>query len=109
MAHTTPVGSESDIYGTTPVPGPLDTEERGLGWIAFAGTMLMLVGTVNVIYGIAAIGNAHFYAGHSAYVFGSLNTWGWVALLLGITQGLAGLGLFARNQFARWLGVIFAS
>jgi len=38
-------------------------------------------------------------------VVGSLNTWGWIALILGICQLLIGFGIFARNQFSRWTGV----
>jgi hypothetical protein len=80
-------------------------EERGSGWIAFSGTLLMILGTLNVIQGIAAIGRSHFFAANAHYVFGDLKTWGWVVLIVGVLQLLAGLGVFARNQFARWGGV----
>jgi hypothetical protein len=36
-------------------------EERGYGWVAFAGVLLLCLGTLNIIGGIAAIGNAHFF------------------------------------------------
>jgi hypothetical protein len=81
-------------------------EERGNGWIAFAAALLLTVATLNVIDGIAAIGNAHFYAVNARYVFGDLTTWGWVVLCLGVLQGLVGFGLLVRNQFARWIGVV---
>jgi hypothetical protein len=81
-------------------------DERGSGWIMFAGVLLVGLGTFNVIDGIAAIGKAHFYVGNAHYVFGDLKTWGWVALCLGVLQGLVGLGVFAKNQFARWTGVV---
>lgn len=80
-------------------------EDRGVGWVAFAGVLLVLLGTINVIEGIAAIGNAHFFVGNASYVFGDLNTWGWIALCLGVLQLLVGFGVFAKNQFARWTGV----
>jgi hypothetical protein len=80
-------------------------DDRGFGWVAFAGVLLLLVGTMNVIEGIAAIGNASFFVGDARYVFGDLNTWGWVTLCLGVVQGLVGLGVFVKNQFARWVGV----
>jgi hypothetical protein len=84
-------------------------EERGNGWIAFAAALLLTVATLNVIDGIAAIGNAHFYVTGARYIFGDLNTWGWVVLCLGVLQGLVGLGLLVRNQFARWIGVVVLS
>jgi hypothetical protein len=83
--------------------------ERGYGWVAFAGVLLLVVGTINFIEGIAAIGNAHFFTHNTHYVFGSLNTWGWVALCIGVVQLLVGLGVFAKNQLSRWLGVFILS
>ena len=39
--------------------GSYDPEnQRGVGWLVFAGTMLGLAGVVNVIWGIAAIDNS---------------------------------------------------
>jgi hypothetical protein len=86
-----------------------DEGAHGDGWVSFAGVMLLIIGTLNFIGGIAAIDNAHFYVANAQYVFSDLNTWGWIILITGAVQVLAGLGLFARNQFARWLGVGFAS
>jgi len=86
-----------------------DYPERGAGWLLFAGTMLCLVGTLNMIEGIAAIDNAHFFHRNTNYIAGDLNAWGWTTLILGVAAILVGLGVFARNQFARWLGVVAAS
>ena len=84
-------------------------ESHGDGWVTFAGVMLMLMGVMNFIGGIAAIDDANFYTANAHYQFGSLNTWGWIILITGGVQVLAALGIWARNQFARWLGVGFAS
>jgi hypothetical protein len=92
-------GSVSDAY----------EEEGGAGWVVFAGVMLMIVGAMNVIYGIAAIDNANFYVQDVNYVISDLNTWGWVLLIVGAIQCLIALGVWARNQLARWLGVLAAS
>ena len=72
----------------------------------FAGVLLMLIGTINFIMGIAAIGNAHFFTANAHYVAGSLNTWGWVVLCIGVLQWAVGCGVFLKNQFARWTGVV---
>ena len=84
-------------------------EEHGQGWVVFAGILLLTLGTFNCIDGIAAIGKAHFYVADAHYIFGDLQTWGWVALVLGAAQVLVGLGVFSRNQFARWAGVVVLS
>jgi putative flippase GtrA len=83
-------------------------EPHGDGWITFAGVMLMLAGVLNVIGGIAAIDDANVYVANAHYTFADLSTWGWIILLTGVVQVLAALGIWARNQFARWLGVGFA-
>lgn len=85
---------------TGPVP-ELDT-----GWTVFAGTLLLMLGVLNVFYGVAAIGNANFFVRDTHYVFGSLNSWGWVTLILGVVELAVGVGIFLRNQLARWVGVV---
>ena len=86
-----------------------DDVDRGYGWVTFAGVLLLIVGTINFIEGLAAIGNAHFFVHNTHYVAGSLNTWGWVVLCIGVVQVLVGLGVFVKNQFARWAGVFILS
>ena len=82
--------------------------ETGFGWVVFAGTMLMLVGILNVIYGIAAIDDSTFFVNDAKYVISDLNTWGWVVLITGGIQILTAFGVWARNTLATWLGIAFA-
>lgn len=83
---------------------------RGLGRVMFVAILLLIAGTLNVIYGIAAISEAHFFtdAGNH-YVFSSLNTWGWITLILGIIEIIAGVSLFSGNVFGRVVGIVAAS
>jgi hypothetical protein len=85
--------------------GRYEDEDRGYGWIMFAGVLLMMLGTLNFIEGIAAIGNTNFFVHNTHYLFASLNTWGWVVLCIGVLEWAVGLGVFVKNQFARWTGV----
>lgn len=96
---------------TTGAPAGYDRyeDDRGLGWVMFAGVLLVTLGTFNVIDGIAAISSAHWFVGNTRYVFGDLNAWGWVAVCLGVLQVLVGLGVFAKNQAARWTGIALLS
>ena len=82
--------------------------DRGLGWVVFAGCMLCLVGTLNVIYGIAAISNSKFYTANATYVFSDLKTWGWIILLIGVIQFVAAFGIWAGSEWGRWVGIISA-
>ena len=80
-------------------------EDLGVGMVFFAGIMLLTVGFFNLIDGIAAIANSHLFFANATYVLGDLRAWGWVALILGIIQILAGGGVMVGNQAARWVGV----
>jgi len=82
---------------------------RGMGRAMFVAILLLIAGTLNVIYGIAAISNAHFYAGNTAYVFSSLHTWGWITVILGVIEIIAGFSLFSGNAFGRVVGIFAAS
>ena len=89
---------------------PSDVEApSGLGWVTFASVMLGLAGIWNSIAGVLAISSSRVYTGHSALVFGNLNTWGWIVLLLGIIQLIASGALFAGSEFARWFGIAAAA
>ena len=81
-------------------------DERGYGWVMFAGVLLLMLGTLNFIEGLAAIGNAHFFTANAHYIAGSLNTWGWVVLCIGVLEWAVGCGVFVKNQFSRWVGVV---
>jgi hypothetical protein len=81
----------------------------GGGWPVFAGILILIAAALNIIDGIAAIGNSTFFVGEAKLIFNDLNTWGWVLLILGVVQLLAAFGIFVGNQAARWLGVVFAS
>ena len=53
----------------------MDTYDRGAGWLAFAGVMMLIVGGLNTIFGIAAIDNSAFFTDEGRYVlFDDLNT-----------------------------------
>jgi hypothetical protein len=82
---------------------------RGLGRAIFAAVLLLIGGVLNIIYGIAAISNAHFFNGHTTYVFGSLKTWGWITLILGVMELLASASLFGGGAFGRWFGIFAGS
>jgi hypothetical protein len=75
------------------------------GWATFAGVMLAIVGVLNIIYGIAAIDNANFFVNDARYVFSSLNTWGWVELIIGALQFCAAFSIFAGTSWGRWVGI----
>jgi hypothetical protein len=83
--------------------------ERGDSLVVFAGVILALLGTVNVIDGIAAISKSKFFVGEAKFVFSDLKTLGWVLLLVGIVQLVTAIGVWQRWTGVRWVGVAAAS
>ncbi len=81
-------------------------EVRGLGRAIFAAVLLMVGGVLNVIYGIAAISNSHFFVHNTHYVFADLKSWGWITLIIGILEFAASLSLFGGGEYGRWFAIV---
>lgn len=79
---------------------------RGTGRVVFAATLLILVGFVNVIYGIGALDDASIFVNDTRFVLDNLNTLGWVLIILGAIQLTGGFSLMAGNAYGRMLGII---
>jgi hypothetical protein len=86
-----------------------DDDPHGQGLVTFAGVMLMIAAVLNVLYGIAAIDNAHIFVRDAKYVFGDLNLWGWFLVALGALQFFAALAIWRGASWGRWFGVVCAS
>jgi hypothetical protein len=82
---------------------------RGAGRVIFAATLLLIVGTLNIIYGIGALDGANIFVNDQRYIFTNLNTMGWVMIVLGLIQLTAGFSLFAGNAYGRVIGIIAGS
>jgi hypothetical protein len=76
------------------------------GWVAFAGVVMLVLGVLDVFWGIAAIANNEVVVvgGHGVMIF-DITTWGWLQLILGALVGLTGLGLLVGNEVARVLAL----
>ena len=80
-----------------------------IGWTAFAGMMMTMLGAWHIIAGFVAILNDQFFVVTQKWVLQfDVSTWGWIHLLLGILVLLAGFGLFSGAVWARTVGVILA-
>jgi hypothetical protein len=70
--------------------------------------MIVMVGVLNVIYGIAAIGDSKFFVNGAKFILSDLNTWGWVVLVLGVLQVFAASSIWAGGGYGRWFGIFVA-
>ena len=82
---------------------------RGAGRALLAATLLVIAGTLNIIYGIGALDDANIFVNDKRFIFTNLNTMGWVLILLGVIQLAGGVSLFGGNPFGRVLGIIGGS
>jgi hypothetical protein len=80
------------------------------GWVGFAGVFMLIMGTVELCEGLIAILRDRYYAqSPQQIVVFDLKTWGWITLIWGIVVGLTGLGLLARQGWARWVAIVVGS
>jgi hypothetical protein len=79
--------------------------EQRSGWVTFAGGLLLIAGVLNVIYGIAAIGDSNFFINDTKYILSNLNTWGWITLIIGVIQLFAAFSLWSGGLYGRIIGI----
>ena len=71
---------------------------QGAGRVVLASVLLLIGGILNIIWGIAAIGNSHFFTANAHYVFSDLHTWGWITLILGVLELCAAGSTLGRQR-----------
>jgi hypothetical protein len=81
---------------------------RGAGRATFAAILLLIAGTLNIIYGIGALDSANIFANDTRYIFTDLNTMGWILIVLGLVQLTGGFSLVSGNTYGRVIGLVGA-
>jgi hypothetical protein len=100
--------------GTTPPvrnePGPSTAEPALSGWAIFVGVALLVIGSLDALWGLAGILNDEIIivGGRGALIV-DLTTWGWVHLILGSIMALTGLGVLVENGAARIAAIFFVA
>ena len=80
-----------------------DVSGWAVGGIAFAATVMVMIGTFQVLEGLVAVFNDEFFVVTRNYTFDlDVTAWGWIHLILGVVVLATGFGLFARST---WAGV----
>jgi hypothetical protein len=110
---TSSLGMYGSGAGTSPQVAEYNqlraTRDSGAGWTSFAGVLMILIGTLNLIHGIAAVGDSKFFAGDAQFVLSNLHFWGWVMIALGALQLLAAASIFRGGLYGRWFGILVLS
>ncbi|WP_254711703.1 hypothetical protein [Streptomyces sp. TRM64462] len=86
----------------------------GDGWASagamFAGVLLLVLGVIDMLQGIAGIAEDNVYGVLGQYVFEfSVMAWGWIHLVLGLLLAVVGWGILRAASWAKAVGVALAS
>lgn len=77
------------------------------GWATFAAIWLVIAGSFNLVEGITAIHRGNYLT--NEFLFSNQDTWGWILLIFGLVQLVAGFMVFSDNPTGNLLGVGAAS
>jgi hypothetical protein len=98
--------------GTVPRQSREESEVTGwVGWIVFAGTMMVFLGVFHMFEGLIALfrNTAVAFPTSGLTIQVSFTQWGWLQIIAGALVFAAGLGLFTGRMWARVLGVTLVS
>lgn len=114
----TPTAGQSKESGATftsrpyqSQPGHTGKRTAWVGWILFAGVMMILIGAFQAIAGLVALFRDTYYLVTSSGLLLSVDytTWGWVHLVLGAVLIAGGLAVMRGLVWGRVLGVVLAA
>ena len=82
-----------------------------VGFLYFAGTIAIMLGTFQAIEGFVALFRDNYYAvtRNGLLVTMDYTVWGWTHLLIGLIAVVTGIGIFAGQMWARVLGIVIAA
>jgi hypothetical protein len=93
-------------YDSTPAPSRHRAEANARGWFVFAAVMMLVLGGLDALWGLAAVlNNEVVVVGGHGVIVADISTWGWVTLILGVVLVLTGIGLLAEVEAARWAAI----
>ena len=101
----------SDARGPAPRQNVQPTTMTGwVGWIAFAGVMMVLLGAFHVLQGLVAVFRDEYYLVSSSGLILNVDytAWGWIHIIGGVVLVAAGFFVFTGNVVARTIGVVVA-
>ena len=81
-----------------------------VGWVYFAGFMMIILGIFQAITGLTALLNSTYYVKLQSHLLVlNYTQWGWIHLLLGILVIVVGTNLFSGKGWARVIATILVT
>jgi len=79
------------------------------GFTILAAVLMVLGGLWSFFTGLAAVIHGNFFATTANYAYNiNITGWGWIHIAIGALVFVAGCALFARQTWARMVGIILA-
>jgi hypothetical protein len=82
-------------------------EATRTGWLFFAGILLLLHGTIDIVNGLWAIDRGDNVI--NTVGFDKLETWGWIHLVVGVAIAAVGLCIILGQRWAIMVGIVLGS
>ncbi len=80
-----------------------------VGFILFAGIMMIMSGFFQALAGLVALFENEFYVATRNYLFQfDATSWGWIHLLVGLIVAFAGFAVMAGRTWGRVVGITLA-
>ena len=80
------------------------------GWIGFAGTLMLIIASIDFIQGLIALFDDEYYVVTAAgFLVVDLTGWGWIMIIWGVLLFAASLGLLTGQSWARWFTIVVVS
>ncbi|MGW7683238.1 DUF7144 family membrane protein [Kribbella sp. NPDC054772] len=105
--------SDAHIPGSHRRPGEVEVPQwpsRWVGWILFAGVMMIVLGILHAFQGFIAIFHDDYFLVRTAKLAIELNydSWGLIHLVLGLVVVVSGIALLNGKLWGRVVGVVLA-
>ncbi len=81
---------------------------KAQGWLNFAAAYLIAAGGMTLAWGIVALANKRAFT-EDGLVWSTIDTWGWIAVVVGGAQVLAAWFVVQRRFAGQWLAGVLAS
>ena len=81
-----------------------------VGWVYFAGIMMVILGVLQMIAGFTALFNDEwFLVTENVLLTFDFTTWGWIHVLLGVAIAASGVAVTAGSVLGRSVAVLLAA
>jgi hypothetical protein len=77
----------------------------GVGRLIFACSWLLTIGLLNLFYAISVIAGSEIFITTASWLVGDARPWGWLMLLVGLTQIAAAPAVWTGRRWGFWVAV----